>query len=79
MSAELHCITGFFFYRSASRTMLKTTGECTLKMWLPWFKPLLHEYCPICPFEEVNSLGLDMEQSWSSERSSFYSIIVSLA
>lgn len=59
--------------------MLKAIGECTLKMLLPWFKPLLYKYCPIYSFEEVNLLGLDMEQSWSGERSSFYSIIVSLA
>lgn len=58
--------------------MWKAIGECTLKMLL-WFKPLLYEYCPIYSFEGVKLLVLEMEQSWSSGRSSFDGSIVSLA
>lgn len=50
-----------------------------LKMLLLCFKPLPYNHCPICFFEEVRLLVMDMEQSQSSERPSFYSVIVSLA
>lgn len=50
-----------------------------LKMLLLCFKPLPYNHCPICFFEEVCLLVMDMEQSQSSERPSFYSVIVSLA
>ena len=32
---------------------MKATGERTLAMLLPWFKPLLYTHCPIYSFEEV--------------------------
>lgn len=50
-----------------------------LKMLLLCFKPLLYHHCPICFFEEVSLLVVYIEQSQSSERPSFYSVIVCLA